>query len=155
MNKRFYLITIFLAIAKLSFAVGNHLTTDTIKAKYKEFYIIEFDDQMPVVTRNAFIDPKRIAHLGTLSDSSNSEISKLLKVDFVLVVKLKPNTKLLTFNEILDLYKIRVKDIWCPVILDDEKIDHPETILISQNQIEKVAVVKGVGGSHISITLIE
>jgi hypothetical protein len=154
MKSRFYLTIIIVAAAHICFAAAGHLACDTVKSKYKKLYIVEFDDKQPIATRYFFPDPQSFDDLSSISDQSNSEVSKLLKVDFILVVKLKLHTKFLTFDDILALYKIGIKDRNLRVVLDDEIIDSPETMLVSQNQIESVLVKKGANGPYISITLI-
>jgi len=154
MTLKFYLFGIFMAIISGAFATSKNANVDTAKTKYSKFFILEFADKPPIATKYAFYDPMVIDHSVYLSDSSNFEISKLLGVNFVVVLKLKPHIKLLSFNEVLDLFKITTRDRNLSVSVDDELVDYPETIWISQNQIEKVSITKGISGSYISITLI-
>ena len=154
MNKRIFLVTIFLTISYFGLAETRPSTQDSIK-KYKKFYIVELDDSYPIATRYLFLDPKTIADLSSISDISNAELSKLLNVDFVVVIKFDPGTKLLTLNKVLKFYKINTLYWSLPVMVDDEKIADPQTVLIARNQIKKVSVVKNTGGAYIQITLIK
>jgi len=152
--KKIFLLTVFLTISYLGFAQTKHSIQDSIK-KYKRINIVEIGDRDPVVTRYLFLDPHKIVDLSSLSNAANAELRALLKVDFVLIVKFDADTKLLTLNDVLKLYKINTLFWNLPVMVDDEQIADPQTILIARNQIEKVAIVKKAGGSIIQITLIE
>jgi hypothetical protein len=155
MGKKIFILSIFLANVYFGFAETRHirLVRDTGN-NYKKLYIVEFDDRPPIITRYLVLDPQRIANISSMSNESNAELCKLLKIDFVMVIKFQPNTKLLTLNDVLELYKIEITDWNLPLVIDDKKIDYPQTLLIARNQIEKITVMKGAGGAFIQITTI-
>jgi hypothetical protein len=108
---------------------------------HKSLKIIIFDDNRSVCTQNEFIDPTKVVSGNLMPDSSSKEVCQLLNVDVVIVLKLKPGTKLLTLNNVFNLYKINLNDRNLPVEVDEKKVDFPETMLISQNQIDFVKVI--------------
>jgi hypothetical protein len=125
---------------------------ENVKTDFKFFYIINFYDKPPVATENAFIDPQSTLAWYHLPDSVK-EVRSLLNVDIIYVIKLKPNTKLLTLNQFFDEYRIQQKFRKLHVMVDDDIIDYPETMFISQNQIDKVKIIRGAKGSYIRIIL--
>jgi len=153
MIRKIFVLIIFLATSYLCSAKAANVIQDSVK-KYKKFYIVEQEGKEPIATRYLFLDPKKIADLSSVSDASNAELSKLLKVDFVITVKFDPGTKLLTLNELLKIYQIKLADWSLPVKVDDEIIDSPQTMLIAQNQVSKVLVKKGKTTAYIQIVRI-
>jgi len=153
MKKKIYLTSILFIMAYLCFAQTYQVPSDTIKTKFKFLYIIEFADKPPIATENAFINEMRVISRDELPDSSSREICHLLKIDGVIILKLMPKTKVLTLNELFDLYKIKTKYKKPIIKLDDETIDYPETLLISQSELDGVKIVNSRKGYYINIIL--
>ncbi len=142
MKKAIYLAGIFLLNTYLSFGQANNLSKDTIKTKFKFLYIMRFADKVPVATENNFIDPMKVDSMDAVPDSASKEICRLLKIDGIIVLKIAPKTKVLTLNDVFDLYKIQSRYRKLLIKVDDRVRDYPETILISKNQIDEVKIVK-------------
>ncbi len=147
MKKTIFLAFIFFISARCYSKIQAVIHDDTIRRK--SLKIIIFDRNQAISTQNEFIDPARLVSGDLMPDSSSKEICRLLNIDAVIVYKLKAGTKLLTLNDVFNLYKINLSDRTLPVEVDEIKIDYPETMLISQNQIDFVKVVK-----HRKITII-
>jgi len=151
---RIFCIIVISTLASHYCAAKPVLGDDTAVATVKILYIVESGDKQPVPTRYAFIDKKCLDGWNILAASDCKPICQPLEVDYVFIYKLKPNTKVLTYDNFLNVYKIQSKYRKLPVMVDDEIIDYPETMLISQNQIAKVKIIKCPKGFTITITLV-
>jgi len=143
MPRKIYLVGTFLMILTLCYAKTNQTSNDTVRTKFKILSIVRFHDKPPIATANAFIDELRIASREDVPSALSLEICHLLKVDGVIVLKLLPKTKVLTLNEVFDIYKIQTINRKLIIKVDETVLDYPETLLVSQNQIEKVEIIKG------------
>jgi hypothetical protein len=153
MMKKFYILLLIVLAARICYGRPRKLTRDTLTTQFLTCYILVFEDKPPIITKYAFFDSKSVKGTATMSEQAQAELRELLKINWVIVIKLVPNTKLLSLNELLEMYKIPFPDRALPVMVDDEIIDYPETIWSSPNQIERIVVEKGKKGSFIHITL--
>src|SRR6185312_5093552 len=137
-----FTISIILVSTNLCLAQHRNLSSDTLLHRIKVMYILNFPDKMPVMTENAVVDPQKVEGMDNLLDSGSVNIANLLHVSLISVLKIKRGTRLLTLNEVFNSYSIPPQCRSWPIKLDDEVIDYPETLFISQNQIDNVIVVK-------------
>ena len=153
MKKRNYITGIFFAICHLCLGQTNGMPADTFVLRhFKYLYIVQFSDRPPVATENVFIDPLKIENIDRLPDVQCSAICQLLKIDGVVVFKMRPDTKVLTLNEVFNIYKIPAKYRTLSVRIDDEMINDPETTLISLNEIGRIQILKSLKTYYINIT---
>jgi hypothetical protein len=119
----------------------------------KLLWILRLPYKQPIITENVFIDADIILNMERLPDILEKEFNKLLEVDQVINVWLKPNASLLTLNDVFNLYKIPAAQQKLPIMVSGDFIYHPETLLISKNQINSVKLLKNLNGGYISIKL--
>ncbi|MEO7214965.1 hypothetical protein [Mucilaginibacter sp.] len=135
--------TIYLAIIALfvfnNVRAQNKSAIDTVE---RVFYIIYTSkDKPPLYTTNYYGDPQRTVTMSPLQEPAFEKVCQFLKVNGMVTITLAPGTQLLTFGELLNVYKIPQKPYSkLPVFIDNERIDNPETILISINQIDNVKI---------------
>ena len=147
MNRKIYLTLVFLAIVNLCFCQNSGKG----KTNFKFLYVVSFQNKPPVTTGNAFIAPSGIDSM--YASPRYQDIYGLFKADQIAHIRVKPAAELLTLNKLLNIYGIGEKYRKVAVKLDDDILDHPETILISKSQIEKVKLIKYGNGHYIHIIL--
>jgi hypothetical protein len=153
MNLKIILICFLCMITHKAVSQSNQEVSTSRQRYYTFLYVLKQLNKKPIATENASPDPQQIDDDETLSDSSSSSLCRMLKVDYIRVLTLKPNTKLLTLSEVFDLYKIDARYRKLPVKLESTPIlNFPESLLISKNQIESVKVIKSNKGNYILIT---
>jgi len=145
MKRGVYLTLFFLVIVNLCFCQNSS------KRNFKFLYVVSFHDKPPVATENAFIAPSERDSI--YIPPRNENICGLLKVDQIVFMRVKPSAELLTLNKLLNIYGISEKYRKVAIKLDDDILDHSETILISKSQIEKVKLVKYANGYYVHIVL--
>src|SRR6185437_3452906 len=153
MKYKVFLTAIFFLATHLGSGYAVNLASDTTKQKFKFLYIVKFNNRRPFATENAFIDPRELDSIEDVAYPKFAEDCHLLEVDNFLVLKIHPNAKILTLNEFFNLYKVQDKYRNFSIMVDNELIDYPETILISKNQIDNVKIIKDIRGNYISIIL--
>jgi hypothetical protein len=153
MRKKIYLILSFFTITHLCFSQAIHLSKDTLPYTFRYLYILEFYNKPTVVTKNAFVDMTKVDTVYSLPDSESITICHLLNVTAVFVMRLKHDAKSLTLNEIFSFYNIAPRNRKLLIKINDQPIDFPETILVSEGVIDRVKISKGYSGSYINIIL--
>jgi len=153
MKQKYYLIAVLFILTRMSSAQTVHGSDNSSKTKFKFLYVIKFPDKASVATENAFVAPSQQDSSYALRSNENDKLSQLLKTDGIIVIKLKPGIKLLTLNDVFDLYHVQSRFWKSRIVIDDEVIEHPETLFISQKEIEKLTVVKSGNFHDIKILL--
>jgi hypothetical protein len=153
MKKKSLVTGILTAFAHVCLCQVNHLSSDSINREIKYLYIIDFPDKPPIATENAFIATSKIVNMKLLPDSQSKAVCELLKIDKILVLSVRYDTRLLTLDQIFNLYKIQTKYRKLSVRVDDETIENPETLLISEGQIDGVKIIKSLKGDYMSVIL--
>jgi hypothetical protein len=151
MKKKHVLLFLFLTLANYhSFAQA---TTSLPKSsgKVRLFYIVNFYDKSIIVTENIFIKRSETDTLYSLDKAEDIEMLRLLKADMIIFIKVKKNVKLLSLNELYDVFKVQPKHRNLKVKIDEDYVDYPQTALFSQGSIEKVFLTKGKFGLELSI----
>jgi hypothetical protein len=147
---------IFLAIVTIlvfnKSIAGPKPLVDIDTLRHAKYYIVITNERSAFVTKFAYIDLQACFEEKILSDENN--LKDILKCDVIWILKLKPGVKLYDIDDIFKVYSINPIYKSLPIVIDDEKIDAPQMILISPNQIEKVEVIK-VSNPYIKITLID
>lgn len=139
----------FLFIVNACFCQTNKL--NRAARKYRFLYIVQFYDSPPVATENVFIAPFETDTLYMLP--KNKIIDSLLKIDEIMCIRVKRGIKIFTLNDVYSSYGINKKYKKLNIMINEDLIDHPETILISKSQIETVKLAKGANGYYVSIIL--
>ncbi len=110
---------------------------------------MSFDgDQPPVVTKNILIDQAVIKERHFLNDNA---LCSMFKVQQIAFIKLKTGTKLLTLNNVFDLYHVKKMYRKCPVKVGDYYVDQPEGMFFSKNRIANLTIKKNRTGHYIQI----
>jgi hypothetical protein len=135
LQKKIILLCLTLMICNICFGQIDSVKEDQ---SVRRMYILKFDNKPTLITEYAYIDPKYITNMDVLSSSSLKELKARLQVDDILILSLERQIKLLTFQDVLELYKIQKhKSKWI-LKVDDDFVEYPGTMVISGNQIEKV-----------------
>ncbi len=151
MKRKYYLMVFILVIVKISFAQTTKFSGDSVKTKLRFLYIINSHDKAPTTTENAFIAPSQKDSTYRLQSSLCDEICTLLKINGIIVIKIKRGVNLMTLNEVFELFNVQNKFRRSKIIIDDDVIFFPETILISREVIDKLTIVKS--GNNYSIKI--
>ena len=131
-------------------AKNRNILTDSVK-KYSKAYIIEIPNEPRVITKHLILDPDKIVTLDNLSEQARRELDTLLNVEKILIIRFEVGTKLLNLNDVLKKYNIESKYWTIPVFVNGVEIDYPGTILIAENQIERIEVKHNSDGQFIAI----
>jgi hypothetical protein len=153
MKKKIYFVMILLGLGRTVFCQSKYSQKSESKTKFTFLYVVDLSGRRPVVTENAFIAPSEKDTTFRLSRQASEQIRGLLKIDEIIYVKVKPAAKIITLSQVFHLYKIGEKYREYPIIIDDQMIEDPETLIISKSQISKVSVVKIRDSYYISIIL--
>jgi TonB-dependent SusC/RagA subfamily outer membrane receptor len=90
--------------------------------------------------KSLVISPDKIESVNVLKDS-NAIANYGDKARYgAIIIKTKPDTKLLRINEVLDLYKITGNDRKLRVCINNSLVQHPELLLVAASEILGVEI---------------
>jgi hypothetical protein len=140
MKSKIWILSIFLTATHLCWGQANKGRNDTLSNPIKILYILTLPNKPPIATENVIVAP---VHIDTLYDITNKsiELSRILGVSHVWVLRPRYHTQFFSLNQILNLYQFNKEDQTLPIRIDNWVVDYPETILAEENEIVNVEIV--------------
>ena len=123
-----------------------------ILPKPKVLYMIDLYKKPPIMTMNFFGKGDDIDSINVINPIKTPEINRLFNVSGLLYIKQKAGTKMLLLNEVFDLYHISIEHRRARIMVNEEFIERPETLVISASNIGEVKIEKTKKETFIHIT---
>jgi hypothetical protein len=143
------LITFFFAsITQICYS--QKTSPQTADGPIKALYILKPYNKPPIATENLIISAIDIDSLTDITIQSR-ELSKLLKITLVFVLKPRQDIVFYSLDQLLSLYHITRQDQNLIIKVDNYNIDYPETLLADENEILNVEIDKSTEFPFINI----
>lgn len=153
MKQKIYFIAVLLFFSNRGFGQISEDSNTIPKEEFKFLYILKFATKESIATTNAFVAPSERDSTYSLRSAQKEVLCQLFGVDGVIVIKMKQNCRLLSLYDIFAMYHIQLKFRKNKVMVNDRIISNPETLFISQVEIESLKIAKMGEGGQIRILL--
>jgi len=119
---------------------GEQVNVEVLKKGLSILNVIKLNNGKEITTKDLIIGPFETQSFEMLSDGEIKKNYPEMAGGVVNIIRLKPNVKLISLNQILDKYKIDPKFRNYKILYEDEEVENPSALLASTDILENVVV---------------